>query len=84
MLKKIFRFYHEGFKSMTIGKKLWTLIIIKLIIIFAVMKVFFFPDYIKEHCSDENESANHVRNELLDHNRNYQSEKIKFHDQLNI
>lgn len=84
MFKKIFRFYYEGFRSMTIGKKLWTLIIIKLIIIFAVLKVFFFPDYIGERCGNDRESASHVRTELLDNYRNYQSENIKFHDQLNI
>ncbi|MDE7145411.1 MAG: DUF4492 domain-containing protein, partial [Duncaniella sp.] len=42
--QRIFRFYMDGFRSMTIGKKLWILIIIKLIIIFCVFKLFFFPD----------------------------------------
>ena len=36
--------YVDGFRSMTVGKKLWLLIIIKVIIIFAILKVFFFPD----------------------------------------
>ena len=33
---------------MTVGKTLWTVIIIKLIIIFAVLKVFFFPDFLAQ------------------------------------
>ena len=36
-LRKVIRFYVEGFREMTI-------ILIKLFILFAVLKVFFFPD----------------------------------------
>ena len=32
--------YIEGFKNMKIGKKLWLLIIIKLIIMFGILKAF--------------------------------------------
>ena len=42
LLRKIWDFYYTGFKSMTIGKKLWAIIIIKVIIIFCVLKLFFF------------------------------------------
>lgn len=41
-LSSIFRFYADGFKNMTWGKPLWVLIILKLIILFAVLRVFFF------------------------------------------
>ena len=43
-LKKVFRFYVDGFRSMTVGKTLWAIILVKLFIMFAVLKVFFFPD----------------------------------------
>jgi hypothetical protein len=43
---RIFRFYWDGFRSMTIGKTLWMIILIKLFIMFAVLKVFFFPNYL--------------------------------------
>jgi hypothetical protein len=37
-------FYVDGFKNLSsLGKKLWLIIIIKLVVIFAVLKVFFFP-----------------------------------------
>lgn len=45
-IKKIFNFYVEGFRGMTIGKTLWAIILIKLFIIFAILKVFFFPDFL--------------------------------------
>lgn len=42
-IKKIFRFYLDGFRSMTVGKTLWAIILVKLFILFAILKVFFFP-----------------------------------------
>jgi len=33
---KIFRFYYDGFRGMTVGKKLWIIILIKLFVFFAV------------------------------------------------
>ncbi|MCF0245102.1 MAG: DUF4492 domain-containing protein [Bacteroidaceae bacterium] len=47
-LRKAFYLYYDGFRQMTVGKTLWTVIIIKLIIIFAVLKVFFFPDFLAQ------------------------------------
>ena len=44
MINKIVLFYVDGFKNLSsLGKKLWLIIIIKLVVIFAVLKVFFFP-----------------------------------------
>lgn len=45
-IKKIFRFYLDGFRSMTVGKTLWAIILVKLFILFAILKVFFFPDFL--------------------------------------
>lgn len=49
MLYRIYDLYADGFRHMTVGKTLWAVIIIKLIIIFLVLKLFFFPDYIKSN-----------------------------------
>lgn len=43
---KIYRFYRDGFRNMTIGRTLWIIILIKLAIIFLVLKLFFFPDFL--------------------------------------
>lgn len=40
----VWRFYRDGFRGMTVGRQLWILILIKLAIIFLVLKLFFFPD----------------------------------------
>ena len=63
MLAKIIRFYLQGFKEMTIGKTLWTIILIKLIIIFAILKVFFFPDILKQKA--EGREAEYVADKML-------------------
>ena len=43
MWKKIWLFYYDGFKSMTVGKTLWWIIIIKVIILFFILRLFLFP-----------------------------------------
>ena len=64
ILSNIFYFYYDGFRSMTIGRTLWLIIAIKLIVIFAVLRVFFFQPTL--HGSDE-EKADQVRENLLRH-----------------
>ena len=46
LLSRIFHLYYDGFRTMTLGKTLWAVILIKLAIIFLVLKLFFFPDFI--------------------------------------
>lgn len=64
ILKRVFLFYYEGFKSMTVGKTLWAIIIIKLVIMFLVLKLFFFPNYLKTNFDTEEERIEHVIEEL--------------------
>ncbi len=61
---KIYRFYRDGFKKMTVGKTLWKIIFIKLIVMFAVLKVFFFPNYLKTNFSTDQQRADHVIHQL--------------------
>ena len=44
VFRRVVRFYVEGFREMTVGRTLWAIILVKLFIMFAVLKVFFFPD----------------------------------------
>ena len=60
IFKKVFLFYYEGFKSMTIGKRLWLIIFIKLFIMFAILKLFFFPDFLKTNFNSDSERGNYV------------------------
>ena len=66
ILKKIFNFYFEGFKEMSPrGKKLWTIILIKLFIMFAVLKFFFFPNILKENYKTDADRIQHIERELI-------------------
>jgi hypothetical protein len=38
----VWELYRDGFRNMTWGKQLWFLILLKVIILFAVLRVFFF------------------------------------------
>jgi len=49
---------------MTVGKRLWAIIIIKLIILFLVLKLFFFPDFLKTNFKTDEERSNHVIEQL--------------------
>ena len=49
---------------MTYGKKLWFIILLKLIIIFAVLRLFFFPDFLNSNFKNDNERSNHVIEQL--------------------
>ncbi|WP_041584034.1 DUF4492 domain-containing protein [Phocaeicola salanitronis] len=63
MFLSIWKFYLDGFRSMTIGRTLWILILIKLFIMFVILKVFFFPDFLKGKTAEEKQ--NYVGNELI-------------------
>ena len=63
-LSKVFHLYYDGFRSMTLGKTLWVIILIKLFIIFVVLKLFFFPDFLKQHADGDEPS--YVANELVE------------------
>ena len=68
MIKKniinIWKFYRDGFFQMTLGKTLWMIILIKLFIMFFVLKLFFFPSFLGG--KTEKEKQNYVGTELIE------------------
>lgn len=65
IFRSVFRFYYDGFRSMTVGKQLWVVILIKLAVIFLVLKLFFFPDILKRDYDNDEDRAAAVRNSLI-------------------
>ena len=59
-IKQIFRFYYEGFRSMTVGRKLWMIIFIKLFVMFVVLKLFFFKDFLGSKFSTDEQKSDYV------------------------
>ena len=64
ILRKVFSFYYTGFRSMTVGKSLWVIILIKLAIMFLILKLFFFPNYLKTNFDTDQERSDHVIEQL--------------------
>ena len=64
IFKRIFTFYYDGFRSMTVGRKLWLIILIKLFVFFAILKLFFFPDFLESRFNTEVERSDYVMEQL--------------------
>ncbi|MDE6463558.1 MAG: DUF4492 domain-containing protein [Muribaculaceae bacterium] len=56
--------YVDGFRGMTVGRKLWLLIAVKLVLFFLVLKLFFFPDILSTRYDNDEDRAAAVRNAL--------------------
>ena len=63
-LLNIWNFYIEGFRAMTLGRTLWLIILVKLFIMFFILKLFFFPNYLGDLPTDKDKSE-YVGNELI-------------------
>ncbi len=60
---KVFHLYYDGFRNMELGKTLWLIIAIKVFVIFCVLKLFFFPNFLKQH-AEEGREADYVATQL--------------------
>jgi len=62
---QVFYFYYNGFRNLSpVGKKLWVIILIKLFIMFAILKLFFFPNYLNTNFDSDEERSDHVIEQL--------------------
>lgn len=60
-MRKFFLLYYDGFKNMSkVGKRLWLIILIKLFIMFFILKWFFFPNFLKSNFKTDKERSNFV------------------------
>jgi len=61
----VFRFYIDGFRTMSSwGRKVWIIIIIKLFIIFAVLRIFFFHDFLKKNYDNDKQRSEYVLDQI--------------------
>lgn len=56
--------YVDGFRNMTVGRTLWVLIIVKVLLLLFVFKLLFFPDILQSNYSTDAERAQAVRSSL--------------------
>ena len=63
-LLTIWNFYLDGFRSMTLGRTLWVIILLKLFVMFFILKMFFFPDFLSQH-AEKGQEHEFVGQELI-------------------
>ena len=63
IFRSIWNFYAEGFRQMTWGKPLWGVIILKVIILFLILRCFFFKPVLAG--KSEEEKIEHISTQLI-------------------
>ena len=58
--------YVDGFKNLTWGRVLWIIIIVKLFIMFAILKPVFFPNVLNQRFETEEEKTEYILDKLTD------------------
>jgi len=64
-ISKIYSFYLDGFKNMKIGKTLWKIIFIKLLVIFIFLNYFIHDKSINTEYKSAQSKSNYVYHNLI-------------------
>jgi type II secretory pathway component PulF len=65
-INRIISFYSDGFRNMSDwGRKVWIIIIIKLFIMFAILKIFFFQDFLTTKYDNDKQRSEYVLDKLI-------------------
>ncbi len=64
-LKNILGFYADGFRAMTLGRTLWALVLLKLFVMFFILRLFFFPDFLSTRGDGAAAKDEYVSSELI-------------------
>lgn len=62
-LRSIWSLYADGFRNMTWGRPLWMLIFLKVVVLFLVLRLFFFEPVLSGKTDEE--KMEHVGRELM-------------------
>lgn len=63
--RRVWSLYADGFRNMTVGRYLWAIILAKLVILFLVFKLFFFPNLLERDYENDEDRAQAVRTNLI-------------------
>lgn len=62
-----FKMFWEGFTTMSKqSRTLWIIVILKLIIMFAILRPIFFPRFLESQSKDKKEQAEYVREQMIE------------------
>ena len=57
LLRRTLQFYLQGFQQMTWGRTLWLIILIKLFVMFAILRLFFFHPTLRGSSEEKQEQV---------------------------
>jgi hypothetical protein len=64
-IRRAIGLYTDGFRNLSSwGRSVWIIILIKLFILFAIIRVFFMPDILKKNFKTDEDRSNHVLENL--------------------
>lgn len=63
--RNVYGFFRDGFREMTVGRSLWAVALVKLFIMFGILKLFFFPNFLNKNFDTDHERGDYVVNELI-------------------
>ena len=66
MLKNILNLYVDGFKNMKVGRRLWLIILVKLLIMFGIFIFFFFNETLYTKFTSDEQKSDFVIENLTD------------------
>ena len=63
-LGNLLAMYLQGFRSMRLGRTLWAIILVKLVLLFTLARLLF-PDLLQERFDNDQDRAAHVLGQLV-------------------
>lgn len=70
VIYKAWRFYIDGFKDLSLwGRKLWIIILVKLFILFFIIRLIFMPDVLRKNYKTDEQRSKRVLENLSTPNR---------------
>ena len=63
-LVRVYRFYRDGFRSMTVGRTLWAIIAVKLVVFFLILRWLLFPGFLAGKADSDQGKAEYVREQI--------------------
>ena len=64
LLVRVYRFYRDGFRSMTVGRTLWAIIAVKLVVFFLILRWLLFPDFLAGKADSDQGKGEYVREQI--------------------
>lgn len=66
-----FKMFGTGFMNMSKqSRTLWIIVIVKLIVMFAILRPIFFPNFLKSQAKDQAGQAEYVREQMIERSVN--------------